>query len=107
MNKSNKFSPEVRERAVRMVQEHRGEYPSLWLAVESIALKIGCVPQTLLTWVKRVEIDTGVREGVTTTEAQRVKELERENKELRRANEILKVASAFFAQAELDRRFKS
>jgi transposase len=107
MNKSNKFSPEVRERAVRMVQEHRGEYPSLWLAVESIAPKNGCVPQTLLSWVKRVEIDTGVREGVTTSEAQRVKELERENKELRRANEILKVASAFFAQAELDRRFKS
>ena len=107
MNKSNKFSPEVRERAVRMVQEHRGEYPSLWLAVESIAPKIGCVPQTLLTWVKRAEIDSGVREGVTTSEAQRVKELEREVKELRRANEILKVASAFFAQAELDRRFKS
>jgi transposase-like protein len=107
MNKSNKFSPEVRERAVRMVQEHRGEYRSLWLAVESIAPKIGCVPQTLLTWVKRAEIDSGVREGVTTSEAQRVKELEREVKELRRANEILKVASAFFAQAELDRRFKS
>jgi transposase len=107
MNKSNKFSPEVRERAVRMVLEHRGEYPSLWLAVESIAPKIGCVPQTLLTWVKRHEIDAGVREGVSTSEAQRVKELERENKELRRANEILKVASAFFAQAELDRRFKS
>jgi transposase len=95
MDKSNKFSPEVRERAVRMVQEHRGEYPSLWLAVESIAPKIGCVPQTLLTWVKHQEIDAGVREGVTTTEAQRVKELEREVKELRRANEILKVASAF------------
>jgi transposase-like protein len=107
MNKSNKFSPEVRERAVRMVQEHRGEYPSLWLAIESIAPKIGCVPQTLLTWVKRHEIDSGVREGTTTADAQRVKELERENKELRRANEILKVASAFFAQAELDRRFKS
>jgi transposase len=107
MNKSNKFSPEVRERAVRMVQEHRGEYPSLWLAVESIAPKIGCVPQTLLTWVKRHEVDTGTREGVTTADAQRMKELERENKELRRANEILKVASAFFAQAELDRRFKS
>ena len=106
MNKSNKFSPEVRERAVRLVQEHRGEYPSLWLAVESIAPKIGCVPQTLLSWVKRVEIDTGVREGVTTSEAQRIKELERENKELRRANEILKLASAFFAQAELDRRVK-
>jgi transposase-like protein len=106
MNKSKKFSPEVRERAVRMVQEHRGEYPSLWAAVESIAPKIGCVPQTLLDWVKRQEIDSGVREGVTTTEAQRVKDLEREVKELRRANEILKLASAFFAQAELDRRLK-
>jgi transposase-like protein len=107
MNKSNKFSPEVRERAVRMVQEHRGAYPSLWLAIESIAPKIGCVPQTLLTWVKRQEVDSGVREGTTTADAQRMKELEREVKELRRANEILKVASAFFAQAELDRRFKS
>ena len=107
MKKSNKFSPEIRERAVRLVLEHRGEYPSLWAAVESIAPKIGCVPQTLLEWVKRVEVDTGLREGVTTSEAQRVKDLERENKELRRANEILKVASAFFAQAELDRRFKS
>jgi transposase-like protein len=106
MNKSKKFSPEVRERAVRLVQEHRGEYPSLWSAVESIAPKIGCVPQTLLDWVKRQEINSGVREGVTTTEAQRVKELEREVKELRRANEILKLASAFFAQAELDRRLK-
>src|ERR1700745_1666085 len=76
-------------------------------AVESIAPKIGCVPQTLLEWVKRVEVDSGVREGVTTSEAQRVKDLEREVKELRRANEILKIASAFFAQAELDRRFKS
>ena len=107
MNKSKKFSPEVRERAVRLVQEHRGEYPSLWAAVESIAAKIGCVPQTLLTWVQRHEIDTGVREGVTSAEAKRVKELERQNKELRRANEILKLASAFFAQAELDRRLKS
>jgi len=95
------------QRAVRLVLEHRGEYPSLWLAVESIAPKIGCVPQTLLTWVKRQEIDSGVREGTTTADAQRMKELEREVKELRRANEILKVASAFFAQAELDRRFKS
>ena len=106
MKKSNKFSPEVRERAVRLVQEHRGQYPSLWAAVESIAPKIGCVPQTLLEWVKRVEVDTGLRDGVTTAEAQRVKDLERENKELRRANEILKLASAFFAQAELDRRLK-
>ncbi|HCP76654.1 MAG TPA: IS3 family transposase, partial [Pusillimonas sp.] len=101
MNKTNKFSPEVRERAVRMVQEHRGDYPSLWSAVESIAPKIGCVPQTLLEWVKRADVDAGVRPGVSTADAQRVKELEREVKELRRANEILKVASAFFAQAEL------
>ena len=107
MKKTNKFSPEVRERAVRMVQEQRGEYPSLWAAIESIAPKIGCVPQTLHEWVKRVEVDTGVREGVTTNEAQRVKDLEREVKELRRANELLKLASAFFAQAELDRRLKS
>ena len=106
MKKSNKFSPELRERAVRLVQEHRGEYPSLWAAVESIAPKIGCVPQTLLEWVKRLEVDTDLRDGVTTAEAQRVKDLERENKELRRANEILKLASAFFAQAELDRRLK-
>lgn len=105
--KSNKFSPEVRERAVRMVQEHRGEYPSLWAAIESIAPKIGCVPQTLNEWVKRDEIDTGARAGVPTTDLQRLKELERENKELRKANEILKLASAFFAQAELDRRLKS
>jgi len=107
MNKSSKFSPEVRERAVRMVQEHRGEYPSLWAAVESIAPKIGCVPQTLLEWVKREEVDAGTRSGVTSSEAQRIKDLEREVKELRRANEILKLASAFFAQAELDRRCKS
>jgi len=107
MNKSNKFSPEVRERAVRMVQEHRGEYPSLWAAVQSIAPKIGCVPQTLLEWVKRAEVDAGDRPGTTTAQAQRLKELERENKELRRANDILRTASAFFAQAELDRKLKS
>ena len=107
MKKTNKFSPEMRERAVRMVQEQRGEYPSLWAAIESIASKIGCVPHTLNEWVKRAEVDAGTREGVTTAEAQRVRELEREVKELRRANEILKLASAFFAQAELDRRLKS
>ena len=107
MNKTNKFSPEVRERAVRLVQEHRAEYPSLWAAVESIAPKIGCVPQTLLEWVKRAEVDDGKRDGLTTTERERLKQLEREVKELRRANEILKTASAFFAQAELDRRLKS
>jgi transposase-like protein len=107
MTKTKQFSPEVRGRAVRLVQEHRGEYPSLWAAVESIAPKIGCVPQTLLTWVQRHEVDAGVRDGVTTADAKRVRELERENKDLRRANGILKLASAFFAQAELDRRLKS
>ena len=107
MNKSKKFSPEIRERGVRMVQAHRGEYPSLWAAIESIAPKIGCVPQTLLEWVKRTEMDAGSRSGTTTTEMQRIKDLERENKELRRANEILRTASAFFAQAELDRKLKS
>ena len=106
MKKQNKFSPEVRERAVRMVLEHRGEYPSLWATIESIAPKIGCVPQTLNEWVRKHEIDTGARDGVTSAERERVKELEREVKELRRANEILKLASAFFAQAELDRRLK-
>ena len=101
------FSPEVREREVRMVREHRGEYPSLWAAIESIAPKIGCVPQTLNEWVKRDQIDSGVREGITTSEREQMKALERENRELRKANEILKLASAFFAQAELDRRLKS
>ena len=107
MRKSTKFSPEIRERAVRMVQEHRGEYPSLWAAIESISAKIGCVPQTLNEWVKKSEIDSGARDGVTSEERERIKALERENKELRRANEILKLASAFFAQAELDRQLKS
>lgn len=105
--KSNRFSPEVRERAVRMVQEHRGDYSSLWAATESIAPKIGCTAETLLDWVKRSEVDAGRRAGTTSYDAQRLKELEREVKELRRANEILKTASAFFAQAELDRRLKS
>jgi len=108
MNKrSNRFSPEVRERAVRMVQEHSSEYPSLWAAAQSIAPKIGCTPETLIEWLKREQIDTGQRPGVTSAEAQRIEELERENKELRRANDILKTASASFAQAELDRRLKS
>ena len=106
MNTSKKFSPEVRERAVRMVLEHRDQHPSRWAAIGSIAGKIGCTPQTLLGWVKQAEIDAGSRDGVTTAEAKRVRELEREVKELRRANEILKLASAFFAQAELDRRLK-
>jgi transposase len=98
MNKTNKFSPEVRDRAVRLVQEHRGEYPSLWAAVESIAPKIGCVPQTLLDWVKREEVGGSQRDGLTISERDRLKQLERENKELRRANEILKTASAFLSK---------
>ncbi len=105
--KQSKFSPEVRERAVRLVREQRSEHPSMWAAIESIAPMIGCTAQTLLEWVKRDEVDRGVRDGVSTDERERIKALEREVKELRRANEILKVASAFFAQAELDRRFKS
>jgi transposase len=107
MKKSVKFSPEVRERAVRMVAECRGDHPSQWAAVESIAAKIGCTSQTLLNWVRQHERDSGQREGPTTADQKRVKELEREVRELRKANEILKLASAFFAQAELDRRFKS
>ena len=107
MNKSNKFSPEVRHRAVRMVQEHRADYASLWAAIESSAPKIGGASYTLLEWVQKAEVDAGLRAGTTTADAQRIKELEREVKELRRANDILKTASAFFAQAELDRRLKS
>ena len=102
----NKFSLDVRERAVRLVQEPHGEYPSLWPEVESIAPKMGCVPQTLLGWVQRVKVDTGVRSDVTTAEAQHVKQLAREVKKVRRANEILELASAFFAQVALDRRLK-
>ena len=89
-----------------MVQEHRGEYPSLCAAVESIASKIGCTSQTLHEWVKRAEIDAGQRDGLSSSDRARTKDMEREVKELRRANEILKTASAFFAQAELDRRLK-
>jgi transposase-like protein len=107
MKKSVKFSPEVRDRAVRMVAECRDDHSSQWAAIESIAGKIGCTAQTLCNWVRQHERDSGQREGPTTAEQKRVKELEREVKELRRANEILKLASAFFAQAELDRRLKS
>lgn len=107
MRKSSKFSPEVIERAVRMVFEAKDQYPSQWAAIESIAGKIGCTSETLRRWVRRTERDQGLREGLSTAEQDRIKALEREVRELRRANEILKLASAFFAQAELDRRFKS
>jgi transposase len=99
-----RFSPEVQERAVRLVYEHQTEYASQWAAITSIATKIGCSAQTLRSWIHRRERDTGQRPGVTTDEQARLKALERENKELRRANEILRKASAYFAQAELDRR---
>ena len=106
MRKSVKYSPEVRERAVRMVVEHQSEHASQWAAIESIAVKIGCTAETLRSWVRQRERDTGQREGATSADIQHIKELERENRELRKANEILKLASAFFAQAELDRRLK-
>jgi transposase-like protein len=102
-----KFSPEVRERAVRMVHEHRGQYASQWAAIASIAAKIGCTAQTLSNWVKQAERDSGKRAGLSTDERERLKALEREVKELRQANEILRKASAYFAQAELDRRSKT
>lgn len=102
MRKANNYSPEVRERAVRMVIEHRDEYTSEWAAIESIAPKIGCATATLHGWLRRQQTDAGVIPGPTTAERDRIKDLERENRELRRANEILKVASAFFAQAEPD-----
>ena len=106
MRKSPKFSPEVRERAVRMVYEAKDQYPSQWAAIESIAGKIGCSTQTLHNWVRQGERDSGMRSGTTTAEQQRIKELEREVRELRKTNEILKLASAYFAQAELDRQLK-
>jgi len=103
---TTKFSLEVRERAVRMVQDHAADYPSRWAAVVSIAEKIGCVPQTLYEWVRKAEVDSGKRAGVPTEMADPLKALERENRELRQANEILRKASAYFAQAEFDRPFK-
>jgi transposase len=104
MSSSNRYAPEVRERAVRLVFEHRDEYESEWAAITSIASKFGCSTETLRNWVRRAERDSGQRAGVTTTQQEELKELRREVKELRRANEILRKASAYFAQAELDRR---
>jgi transposase len=106
MARPSKYSPELRERAVRMVFEHAAEYPSQWAAIRSVAEKIGCATEVLRRWVRQAERDAGERPGLTTDERARLKQLERENFELRRANEILKKASAYFAQAELDRRAK-
>ena len=103
---TNKFSPEVRERAVRLVLDNEGQHGSRWQAVMSISTKIGCAPQTLHEWVKKAEVDSGKRAGVPSDTTDKLKALEREVRELRQANEILRKASAYFAQAELDRPFK-
>lgn len=103
MSRGSTYPPEVRERAVRMVQEHRAEYASEWAAISSVAGKLGISAESLRKWLRRTEVDTGQRPGLTTPERERIRELERENRELRRANEILKAASAFFAR-ELDPR---
>jgi transposase len=104
MNKSKRYSPEFRERAVRMLLDHKSEYDSEWAAMTAIAVKLGCTPETLRQWVRQTEKDLGIRAGVSSDERTRLKDLEKEVRELRRANEILRKASAYFAQAELDRR---
>ena len=104
---TNKYSPEVRERAVRLVLDNQGQHESRWSAILSISSKIGCAPQTLNEWVKKAEVDRGDRPGITTEMAEKMKALERENRELKQANEILRKASAYFAQAELDRRSRT
>ena len=106
MANPNRYSPEVRERAVWIVHEQESAHSSQWAAIQSIAHKIGCTPETLRCWVWRVEVDSGRRAGMTTAEADELKALRRENRELKRANEILRKASAFFALAELDRKVK-
>lgn len=104
MGRRSRFSPEVKERSVRMVFDQQSQHPSQWAAIRSIAEKIGCAPETLRKWVRQAERDAGEREGLTTSEREELKALRRENRELKRANEIIRLASAYFAKAELDRR---
>jgi len=106
MKKVTKYSPEFRERVVRLVFEHQGEHKTQWAAIVSIASKIGCTGETLRKWVRQAERDQGQRDGLSSSERDRLKQLEREVRELKRANEILRKAAAFFAQAELDRQPK-
>lgn len=101
-----KYSKEVRERAVRMLREHQPDHPSEWATIQSVAAKLGCTPQTLHNWLRKAQVESGQRGGLTISERDRMKALERENRELRQTNEILRKASAYFAQAELDRRSK-